>query len=297
MPPGLSSPSDSIGRRRRPAAVGRGGAALSSSTPDALWEAPALRVLRPAAVTVTGLKRGRLLDGCTLSIPVGVRLLLVGEPDASASALVRILAGLSRPQRGRVEIAGLPDPSVDGWGRRVAHLGPEPGVHAWMTPREAVTLATQLLGLAPGEGARRVERALAWTRIDRADADRPVRRGGPPLLQRTGLAAALIADPEVLLLDDPLRAIEAHERTRLLRLPGRRRTVVLASQYPASEQGLVSHVALLRGGRVALLARVTELEAAGLPLSMRGIVALAEQRASDALAGAPARDRVTSLSR
>lgn len=209
-----------------------------------------------------------------------MRLLVVSEPAASASALVRVLAGLSPPDHGRVEIAGLADPSRDGWGRRIAHLGPEPGIHAWMTPREALTLAAGLLELARAESARRIGRALAWARIPPEAVDRPVRRGGPPLLQRTGLAAALIADPEVLLLDEPLRALETHERARLLRLPGRRRTIVLASRYPASEEGLASHVALLREGKVELMARIADLETAGLPLSMQGIAALADGRAA-----------------
>ena len=251
-----------------------------SSTPDALWSAPSLRVLRPAAVSCTALRRGRLLDGCTLSVPVGMRLLVVGEPEESASMLIRVLAGLSRPRRGRIEIAGLSDPSASGWGRRVAHLGPEPGIPSWMTPREALALAAQLLELSTADTARRTERTLAWARIRPEWLDRPVRHGGPPLVQRTALAAALLADPEVLLLDEPLRALEADERSRLLRLPGRRRTVVLASRYPASEAGLVSHVSLLRDGRVAMLAAVADLEAAGLPLSVRGIDALADRRAA-----------------
>ncbi len=251
---------------------------MTSSTPDALWGAPALRALRPSAVTCTDLSRGRLLDGCSLAVPVGMRLLLVGQPESAASMLVRILAGLSRPQRGRIEIAGLTDPTADGWGRRVAYLGPEPGIHAWMTPREALELAARLLALPATEAARRVERALAWVRIPAASVDRPVGRSGPPLLQRTGLAAALIADPEVLLLDEPLRALEARERASLLRLPGRRRTVVLASHYPASEEGLATHLALLREGRVALMTSIGNLEAAGQALSMRGILALAASR-------------------
>ncbi len=253
---------------------------MTSSTPDALWGAPALRALNPSAITCTDLARGRLLDRCSLSVPVGMRLLLVGQPEASASMLVRILAGLSRPQRGRIEIAGLHDSTADGWGRRVAYLGPEPGIHAWMTPREALQLAARLLALPAPEAARRVERGLAWVRIPADLVDRPVRSGGQPLLQRTGLAAALIADPEVLLLDEPLRALEADERARLLRLPGQRRTVVLASQYPASEEGLATHVALLRDGRVALLASLRDLEGAGQPLSMRGILALADARSA-----------------
>ena len=253
---------------------------LASSTPDALWSAPSLRVLRPSAVSCTDLTRGRLLDRCSLSVPVGVRLLIVAEPEESASVLLRVLAGLSRPARGRMEIAGLRDPSSEGWGRRIAYLGPEPGIPSWMTPREALDLAAGLLELPAAEAARRIERALAWAHVPADARDRPVRRGGPPLVQRTGFAAALMADPEVLLLDEPLRALEAEDRSRLLRLPGRRRTILLASRYPASEAGLTTHVGLLRRGRVALIAPTAELEAAGLPLSMRGIGALADRRAA-----------------
>jgi ABC-type multidrug transport system ATPase subunit len=254
---------------------------VTSSTPDALWESAALQALHPSAIACAGVTRGRLLDRCTLTVPVGMRLLLVGQPNASSSTLVRILAGLSRVKRGRIEIAGLSDPTADGWGRRVAYLGPNPGIHRWMTPREALELAARLLELPGVDAARRLERALAWVRIPEGAVDRPVRRGGPPLLQRTGLAAALMADPEVLLLDEPLRALEAHERSRLLRLPGKRRTVVLASHYPASEEGLASHVAFIRDGRVALMSPVADLEALGLSLSMRDILALAALRAGE----------------
>jgi len=257
-----------------------GGAALTSSTPDALWGAPVLRALRPTAITAIDLSRGPLLDRCNLSVPVGMRLLVVGNPEAGPSMLLRVLAGLSRPSRGRVELAGLQDPSIGGWGSRIAYLGPEPGIHQWMTPREALALTASLLRLTDADAARRMDRAFAWVGIPSSDTTRAVKRGGPRLAQRVGLAAALIADPEVLLLDEPLRALEAEERARLLRLPGRRRTVVLASREPASEAGLASHVALLREGRIAMLAPTSELDAASLPLSMRGILSLAELRSS-----------------
>jgi ABC-type multidrug transport system ATPase subunit len=93
-----------------------------------------------------------------------------------------------------------------------------------------------------------------------------------------GLAAALMGDPEVLLLDEPLRAVERPERVRLLRIPGPRRTVLLASRYPASEDGIVDDVALIRDGRLALQVPRAQLTEHDLPLSMRGIGALAELR-------------------
>ena len=257
-----------------------GGASLTSSTPDALWSAPSLRVLRPSAVSCTDLRRGRALDRCSLSVPVGARLLVVSEPDTTASTLLRVLAGLSRADRGEVRIAGSTDPTATGWGRRMAYLGPESGLHSWMTPLEALHLAAGLLGLSHDERARRIDRALRWTGITRAMTERAVSRGGPELEQRTGLATVLIAEPEVLLLDEPLRAIEATERARLLRIPGRRLTILLASKDPANELGLVAHVAYLRNGRVELIAPVDDLDRAGLPLSHAGMAELAEMKAA-----------------
>ena len=212
-------------------------------------------------------------------MPVGTRLLVVGEPEAGASALVRVLAGLSRPNHGRIEIAGLSDPSRAGFGRRAAFLGAEPGIHSWMTPREALVLADRLLELDAADADERIDRALAGAGIPSGASDRSVGRGGPPILQRTGLAAALLGDPEVLLLDEPLRALEAEDRADLLDLPGDRRTVVIASRYPAADAGLASHVALVRGGRIALVAPVGDIDAAGLSLSLRGIAELADRRA------------------
>jgi ABC-type multidrug transport system ATPase subunit len=97
------------------------------------------------------------------------------------------------------------------------------------------------------------------------------------LLERVALAAAMLADPEVVLLDEPLRAIPPEERRRLLRLPGQRRTVVLASRYPASETGLCTQVVFIRDGRLALSASMARLTELGLPLSARGIEALADR--------------------
>lgn len=203
----------------------------------------------------------------------------MSDPDSTASALLRALAGLARLDGGRIRIAGSADPSSRGWGRRVAYLGPNPGIHAWMTPTEALHLAADLLELPPTGREGRIERALAWANVPAAARGQPMTRGGIPLQQRTGLAAAILGDPEVVLFDEPLRAIEADERARLLRLPGRRRTILIASRYPASEEGLAAYVVLLRAGRVELIAPITDLEAAGLPLSQRGIEALAALRA------------------
>lgn len=246
---------------------------VKSSTPEALWSARSVRVLRPAAVTCQDLHRRPLLDGFSLRVPVGDRLLVVAQPDASASLLLRALAGLARV-RGRINMAGMSDPSRAGWARRVGYLGAEPGLYPWMSPRETLELAARLAQLPRQEAAGRTEAAIEHYGLA-ASFERPMVHGGPGLIQRVGLAASLLGDPEVLLLDEPLRALDPDDRARLLNIPGSRRTVIMASRYPASEEGICTGVAFIRAGRLAFAGPLSGLHARGLPLSMRGIEMLA----------------------
>ena len=240
--------------------------------------------MRPAAVVTSGLRRSlggaKVLDGVDLRVPVGARLLLVSEPDGAASLLLRILAGLARPSGGSFDLAGVPrsDEADAGWRRRIGYVGSEQGFYPWLSPREVLDLAGRLADYDAPERRRRIDLAIETYRLG-PGLDRPVARGGEALAQRVALAAAMLTDPEVLLLDDPLRAIDSTERARLLAIPGRRRTVVLASRHPTSEDRLVNQVALLLNGRLAIHARREDLAEQGLPLTLKGIASLAVMRA------------------
>jgi ABC-type multidrug transport system ATPase subunit len=251
------------------------------STPDALWSSPAAGRLRPVAIEIDGVARSvngqALLDGVDLAIPAGARVLVAGLDPAAASLLLRIMAGLARPDRGSVLVAGLQRKSAipEGWARRIGFVGSDPGIPLWMTPAESLQLAARLAGIDGARRDRLIESALQGFQLG-AIRDRPLRHAGRMVAERTALAAALLPDPEVLLLDEPLRAHAPPERLRLLRFPGDRRTVLIASQYPAQEGGIVDRVVLLRDGRVALYAPIEELDAQRLPLSLRGLTALAD---------------------
>ncbi len=240
-----------------------------------------MQTLRPAAIVCRKLSSGGraspLIHDLDLLVPVGARLLIVGEPDDAPSRLLRILAGLSSAAAGSVMLAGLsrPEAHSSGWARRVAYVGPGVDAPAWLTPREALSLGARLLGVARSGIPPLVDRWLDEVRIGR-EKDQPIRRGGPAVAQRVGLATALLGGPEVLLLDEPLRALDPLERTRLLLLPDRRRTTVIASRYPSSEEGLVNRIALVRDGQVAIHTGVGALAARGLPLTKRGIATLAD---------------------
>lgn len=271
-------------RRARPRATVP---VVTASTPDALWASRSVRHLRPGAVVVRDLRRSlgraRVLHGVSLAVPVGARVLIASQPEGAGSLLLRILAGLARSDGGTIRMAGLEtaDPARGGWARRVTYAGPPTALPAWISPREALDLAARLLDFGPTERPGLIEAAFERYGLHRgAGPDRPLRHGGTAFAERTALAAAMVGSPEVLLLDEPLRSLDTAERHALLRAVPERTTVLLASRLPASEAGLVNQVVLIRRGRVALHAPFAELERRGLPLSLRGLEALADLAAA-----------------
>lgn len=189
--------------------------------------------------------------------------------------LLQVLAGLSHSTAGTVRLAGVSRAdSTAGWARRIGYVGPESGIYPWMTPREVLDLAARIAEYDPAERQHRID-ALAEQYRFGTQLDEPIQRGGAELAERVALAAAMLTDPEVLLLNEPLRSVEPGERSRLLAIPGLRRTVLITSRFPASEAGLVNQVAFVRDGRLVVHASVRELDARGLTLSQRGIEALA----------------------
>jgi ABC-type multidrug transport system ATPase subunit len=251
------------------------------STPDALWSSPAARRLRPVAIEIEGLVRRvgdePVLDGIDLAVSAGARVLVSGVNPEAPSLLLRIMAGLAHSDRGSVALAGLHREAAipEGWARRVGYVGADPGIPLWMTPAESLQLAARLAGIDGPQRDRLIDDTLQRFQLG-AIRDRPLRHAGLIIAERTALAAALLPDPEVLLLDEPLRAHPAPDRLRHLRIPGERRTVVIASRFPAQEGGIVDRVVLIRDGRIALHAPITELDAQRLPLSIHGLTALAD---------------------
>jgi ABC-type multidrug transport system ATPase subunit len=236
---------------------------MTSWTPEILRSDPAVSAAPPDAVTCRRVRHD-LLHDVDLVLPSGWRLLVASRPGSAASTLLRIMAGLLRPRAGGVARAGT-----------VAYVGPRVTPPRWMTPREVLGVAASLHGRTVGD---RVADLLAAHGLEGA-AERPLRRSPVHVAERTLLAAAMVGDPRLLVLDDPLASLDFERRARLLERAALGRTVVLTSPYPARERGIADHVALLRGGSLALLAPVAELDARGLPLSLGGIEALAARTA------------------
>ena len=206
------------------------------------------------AVSTQGLTRdyghGAGLFDVDLSVPVGAVYGLVGPNGAGKTTLLSILTGLRRADRGRVDLAVEP--------RRVVMCPDVPEFEPWLTPYEVVDLARVMTdqrrhGEADRASAdRRVKRALVTAGL--ADvAYRRVEGFSRGMMQRLGLAAGLVTDPDLLMLDEPTSALDPAGRAEILDMVAAmrgRRTVVFSSHILADVQRVADVVGILRGGRL-----------------------------------------------
>jgi len=229
----VSTPTTSDGRPTR---------SITASPGTAIDQATASDL----AVATRGLTRdyghGAGLFDVDLGVTRGTIYGLVGPNGAGKTTLLSILTGLRHADAGTVQIA------VDR--RRCAVCPDVPQFEPWLTAYEVVDLARSFV--APGAGATAVKRALITAGL----AEVAYRRVGDfsrGMTQRLGLAAALVGDPELLLLDEPTSALDPAGRAEILELVGAmrgRRTVVFSSHILADVQRVADVIGILRGGRL-----------------------------------------------
>jgi heme exporter protein A len=159
---------------------------------------------------VRGLAKGyggpQVLRGLDLDLAAGEALVLLGPNGAGKSTLLRVLAGLHKPQGGRIVLGNEGfDPADPEHRRRIGFVSHEILLYAGLSARENLRFAGSLFGL--GDLPRRVDAALAQVGLDWV-GDRPVRAYSRGMAQRLTLARALLHGPALLLLDEPMTGLD-----------------------------------------------------------------------------------------
>jgi ABC-2 type transport system ATP-binding protein len=185
----------------------------------------------------------------------------LGPNGAGKTTTIKMLTGLITPTGGRATIFGEPIPSPRAM-KRVGFLPENPYVYPYLTPTEFVELCGRLSGLSGRAVRDRTRKVLDQVGISYA-ADRPVRRLSKGMLQRTGLAAALVADPELLILDEPMSGLDpvGRKEVRDVIVDERRngRTIFFSTHILNDVETLCDRVTILREGSVVVSGALSEL--------------------------------------
>ncbi|MDI1326479.1 MAG: ABC transporter ATP-binding protein [Brevundimonas sp.] len=210
----------------------------------------------------------RALDGLDLTIPQGGVYGVLGPNGAGKSTLFRILLGLIRPTEGSATVMGGPVGQVASM-RRMGSMIETPRFPPYMTARQVL----RWLALEHGVGAE-VDVPGWLERVGLTEAaDRKVKGFSVGMLQRLGVAAALMSNPELVILDEPTSGMDPpgiQEMRALIRSLADHDgvTVVLASHQLQEVQRICDRVAILHRGRLVREGAVSELTASGEQLRL-----------------------------
>jgi ABC-2 type transport system ATP-binding protein len=250
--------------------------------------------ISPFVVETTGLTKRfgerAVVRGVDLRVPRGSAFGYLGPNGAGKTTLIRMLLGLTPATSGEMRLLGLPVPARRAEAlARVGAIVEEPRFHGHLTGRENLEIVAAARG---PEAATRIDASLERVGLAARAGDR-VKTYSLGMKQRLGIARCLLADPEVLILDEPMNGLDPagiqEFRGFVRAFVDEGRTIVLSSHLLDEVEKTCDHVAIVDGGTIVAQGSIAELRGDGHVVFVETDDA---QRARSILADAPAVERV-----
>jgi ABC-2 type transport system ATP-binding protein len=205
----------------------------------------------------------RALDRLNLEVASGDVFGFLGPNGAGKTTTLKLLMQLIYPTSGYAEILGRPVGDIE-VKRRIGYLPESPYFYDYLTAEELLLYFAKLFGYDGAERARRVASLLDEVGIA-GERRLQLRKFSKGMVQRVGIAQALLNDPEVVFLDEPMSGLDPlgrrEVRNLILRLRDRGCTVFFSSHVLSDAETLCNRVAVLAGGRLVASGRIADLQA------------------------------------
>jgi ABC-2 type transport system ATP-binding protein len=218
----------------------------------------------------------RALDRLSLEVSPGEIFGFLGPNGAGKTTTLKLLIQLVFPTSGRAEILGRPLGSLE-VKRRLGYLPENPYFYDHLTAEELLTYFARLFGYSRADSRARAGRLLDEVGIG-AERRLQLRKFSKGMLQRVGIAQALVNDPELVIFDEPMSGLDPlgrrDVRSIILRLRDRGTTVFFSSHVLSDAEALCSRVAILARGRLIATGRLDEMlafKARGWELVVSGL--------------------------
>lgn len=203
----------------------------------------------------------RALDSLSLQVASGEVFGLLGPNGAGKTTTFKILMGLIRPTSGSAQILGSAIDDVT-MRSRVGYLPEQPYFYDYLTAREFLVYCGALCDLPKAETANRADELLRQVGLVDS-ADKQLRKFSKGMLQRVGLAQALINNPEVLFLDEPMSGLDPLGRREVrdfvVALRNQGKTIFFSSHILTDVEAMCDRVAILNKGRLIESGKLSEI--------------------------------------
>ena len=210
----------------------------------------------------------RALDRLSIQVEAGEVYGFLGPNGAGKTTTLKLLMQLVYPSSGRAEILGRPLGDLDAK-RRLGYLPENPYFYDYLTAEELLRYFAELFGIRGADARARASRLLDQVGIG-AERRLQLRKFSKGMLQRVGIAQALVNEPELVVLDEPMSGLDPlgrrDVRTLILALRDRGCTVFFSSHVLSDAEALCNRVAIVAKGRLVTTGRLTDM----LALRARG---------------------------
>lgn len=207
-------------------------------------------------------RKVRALDGLSLTIEPGQIFGFLGANGAGKTTTLKLLMGLIFPTAGTARILDR-DISDTSMHARIGYLPENPYFYDYLTAREFLNYCGELFGMNRREREQRTESLLMRVNLEEKNWDRQLRKFSKGMLQRVGLAQAIVNDPEIVFLDEPMSGLDPvgrrEVRDLIATLRNEGKTVFMCSHILADIEVLCDGVAILKSGRLAHAGSLDEL--------------------------------------
>lgn len=207
-------------------------------------------------------RKVRGLDGLTLSVEQGEIFGFLGANGAGKTTTLKVLMRLTFPTAGKAKILGEDIDNVR-MHQRIGYLPENPYFYDYLTAREFLEYCAELFGQHKVARKRNAEELLSRVRLDEKRWNTQLRKFSKGMLQRVGLAQALINDPEIVFLDEPMSGLDPigrrEVRDLIASLRDAGKTVFMCSHILSDIEVLCDRVAILKKGKLAHMGRLNDL--------------------------------------
>jgi ABC-2 type transport system ATP-binding protein len=216
--------------------------------------APVLQVEALRKEFVRGFSRKRMVavDGVSFDVLRGEVFGFLGPNGAGKTTTMKMLMGLIHPTSGTARILGAEVGNIEAK-RKIGYLPENPYFYDYLSGNEFMHMVGRLYGLGRGERQARADRLLARVGLESAKS-RPMRSYSKGMLQRVGLAQALMGDPELVVLDEPMSGLDPigrrEVRELILELRSQGKTVFFSTHILGDANLLCDRVAIIVKGKL-----------------------------------------------